>query len=53
MDGLTPGQRAVLQPPHANRLDRECIEANGEITLDRRAAFKREWDEVVFENQYF
>jgi len=53
MEDLTAGQRAVLQPPFANRLDRDCIELSGEVTLDQRAAHKRKWDEVIFENQYF
>jgi len=53
MNDLTPGQNAVLQPPYANRLDREIIEANGELKLERRAEHKRKWDEVVFETKYF
>merc|ERR1711907_602912 len=43
MEDLSAGQRAVLQPPFANRLDRDCIELSGEVTLDQRAAHKRKW----------
>jgi len=52
-EGMTPSQQAVVQPPFATRLDRSCIEPSGEVTIDQRAANKRKWDEVVFENKYF
>lgn len=53
MNDLTEGQRAVLQPPYANRLDREQIEDDGGLVTESRAENKRKWDQLIFNNAYF
>jgi hypothetical protein len=52
--GLTEAERAVLEPPYANRLDRpNIIESDGSVVLTQREARKREHDQQVFGTKYF
>lgn len=54
LDGLTPNQRAVLEPPYAVRLDRPVVvPGEEEPSVTRRAAKKRAFDEEVFGTKYF
>jgi hypothetical protein len=69
MDGLTPAQHAVMQPPYANRLDRPVLaeakagdggEGGGaggggeqDVVVQSRSAAKKAWDATVFKNTYF
>lgn len=51
---LTPAQRAVLEPPYANRLDRPNILDDAEtVELTTRNARKRQHDRDVFGTKYF
>jgi len=51
---LTPAQQAVMQPPYANRLDRPALEpGKEEPVVTSRAQPKKEFDKVVFGNDYF
>ena len=53
-EGLTEAQRAVLEPPYANRLDRPNISSqDGTVTIPRRSAEKRQHDRNVFGTDYF
>jgi ectoine hydroxylase-related dioxygenase (phytanoyl-CoA dioxygenase family) len=54
-DGLTEGQRAVLEPPYANRLDRPNIQdydTNSTIITTRNER-KKKHDRDVFGTKYF
>jgi ectoine hydroxylase-related dioxygenase (phytanoyl-CoA dioxygenase family) len=52
---LTPAQRAVLEPPYANRLDRPNIDnaVEGTVVMTTRSARKRQHDQDVFGTKYF
>jgi len=52
-EGLTAAQRAVLEPPYANRLDRPNIRKDGSIEITTRSARKRQHDKDVFGTKYF
>jgi ectoine hydroxylase-related dioxygenase (phytanoyl-CoA dioxygenase family) len=53
-EGLNEAQRAVLEPPYANRLDRPNIRPeDGIIEVPRRSAEKRQHDRNVFGTDYF
>ena len=54
-DNLTAAQRAVLEPPYANRLDRPNIseEESEAVTLTTRSERKKQHDRQVFGTQYF
>mmetsp|Transcript_25592 Transcript_25592/g.54647 ORF Transcript_25592/g.54647 Transcript_25592/m.54647 type:complete len:424 (-) Transcript_25592:892-2163(-) len=53
-DNLTPAQRAVLEPPYANRLDRPNILDDGvSVEITTRNARKRQHDQDVFGTKYF
>lgn len=53
-DDLTEAQRAVLEPPFANRLDRPNIAAlDGSIVMTTRNERKKEHDRQVFGTKYF
>jgi hypothetical protein len=52
-DGLTPAQKAVLEPPYANRLDRPNILPDGSVEITQRSARKRQHDQEVFGTKYF
>lgn len=52
--GLPPRERAVLEPPYANRLDRPVLKhGEEEPKVTSRSAKKRKFDEVVFGSTYF
>jgi Phytanoyl-CoA dioxygenase (PhyH) len=52
--GLTEAERAVLEPPYANRLDRpNIVESDGSVVLTQRETRKREHDQQVFGTRYF
>jgi hypothetical protein len=52
-DGLDDAQRAVLEPPYANRLDRPNILEDGTVEITRRGDRKRRHDREVFKTKYF
>ena len=52
-EGLNDAQRAVLEPPYANRLDRPNIEADGSVTITTRSERKKQHDRDVFGTKYF
>ena len=52
-DGLDDAQRAVLEPPYANRLDRPNILEDGTVEITRRGDRKRQHDREVFKTNYF
>lgn len=53
-EDLTEAQRAVLEPPYANRLDRPNIASpDGTIVLTTRNERKKEHDRQVFGTKYF
>lgn len=52
-DDMTDAQRAVLEPPYANRLDRPNIEADGSVTITTRGGRKKQHDRDVFKTKYF
>jgi hypothetical protein len=52
-EGLNEAQRAVLEPPYANRLDRPNIEADGSVTMTTRSERKKQHDREVFGTKYF
>lgn len=53
MEGMTVGQKAVLQPPFATRLDRRVLDAEGKVVVTSRGAAKMELDNKVFGTKYF
>lgn len=54
LEGLTPLQRAVLEPPYAERLDRPIVRSGEEDPLvNGRCAKKRAFDSDVFGTEYF
>ena len=59
LEGMTPQQRAVLEPPYATRLERPTITAEdaaspeGPPTLVPRAAEKKEFDQQLFGTRFF
>eukprot|EP00929_Paragymnodinium_shiwhaense_P090278 TRINITY_DN50434_c0_g1_i1.p1 TRINITY_DN50434_c0_g1~~TRINITY_DN50434_c0_g1_i1.p1 ORF type:complete len:333 (-),score=52.54 TRINITY_DN50434_c0_g1_i1:131-1129(-) len=54
LEGLTPAQRAVLEPPYALRLDRPLVRAGSdEVTIQSRSEAKKAFDREVFKTQYF
>ena len=58
-EGMTSEQRAVLEPPYANRLDRPNIQLNDEsgnnmsVEMTTRSSRKKQHDEDVFGTKYF
>jgi ectoine hydroxylase-related dioxygenase (phytanoyl-CoA dioxygenase family) len=52
-DNLTDAQRAVLEPPYANRLDRPNILPDGSIENTTRNETKKMHDFNVFKTKYF
>ena len=52
-EGLTEAERAVLEPPYANRLDRPNIKQDGSVELTQRSQRKRQHDQDVFGTKYF
>lgn len=54
LDGLTPLQRAVLEPPYAVRLERPVLkEGDAEPNIGGRSDKKKEFDREVFGTQFF
>ena len=52
-ENLSPAQRAVLETPYANRLDRHEIQENGSTETFSRNAKKTEHDLALFGTKYF
>jgi len=55
-DGLNDAQRAVLEPPYANRLDRPNILEDGtgtNVEITQRSQRKKQHDADVFKTKYF
>lgn len=52
-DGLNEAQKAVLEPPYANRLDRPNIEDDGSVSITTRNERKKQHDKDVFGTKYF
>lgn len=52
-EDLTPAQRAVLEPPYANRLDRPNIREDGSVEITTRNERKKQHDREVFGTKYF
>ena len=56
LDGLSPAQRAVLEPPYASRLERPFVTAEEDNAIPRkkvRAETKKELDRKLFGTAYF
>merc|ERR1712048_196640 len=54
LEGLTPQQRAVLEPPYANRLDRPLLRVGtDDVVVESRSEAKKAFDRDVFKTQYF
>jgi len=54
LEGMTPKQKAVMEPPYAVRLDRPLIKADeDEPEICRRSEKKRRFDIEVFGTKYF
>lgn len=56
--GITDAQRAVLEPPYNNRLDRPYLEPSTvsdavEVQSQGRSEVKKEFDQAVFGKKYF
>ena len=52
-EDLTEAQRAVLEPPYANRLDRPIIQEDLSVQISSRSARKKQHDLDVFGTKYF
>lgn len=55
-EDLNDAQRAVLEPPYANRLDRPEIVGNGseaEVVISSRNQVKKQHDQELFGTKYF
>jgi ectoine hydroxylase-related dioxygenase (phytanoyl-CoA dioxygenase family) len=52
-EDLTDAQRAVLEPPYANRLDRPNIKPDGSVEITTRSERKKQHDRDVFGTAYF
>ena len=52
-ENLTDAERAVLEPPYANRLDRPNIEKDGSVVVTTRNSRKKAHDKDVFGTKYF
>ena len=54
-DDLNDAQKAVLEPPYANRLDRPNIidASSGTVEITQRSERKRQHDQEVFKTKYF
>jgi ectoine hydroxylase-related dioxygenase (phytanoyl-CoA dioxygenase family) len=52
-EGLTTAQRAVLEPPYANRLDRPNIQEDGSVVVTSRDDRKMQHDRAVYGTKYF
>jgi len=52
-DDLTEAQRAVLEPPFANRLDRPNIQSDGSVEITTRNERKKQHDLELFGTKFF
>eukprot|EP00571_Detonula_confervacea_P009493 CAMPEP_0172313944 /NCGR_PEP_ID=MMETSP1058-20130122/21312_1 /TAXON_ID=83371 /ORGANISM="Detonula confervacea, Strain CCMP 353" /LENGTH=331 /DNA_ID=CAMNT_0013027685 /DNA_START=391 /DNA_END=1386 /DNA_ORIENTATION=- len=52
-DNLNVAQKAVLEPPFANRLDRPNIRDDGSVEITQRSERKKQHDKDVFKTKYF
>lgn len=52
-EGLDDAQRAVLEPPYANRLDRPNIREDGSVEITQRSERKKQHDKEVFKTKFF
>ena len=55
LNNLNDAQKAVLEPPYANRLDRPNIvdPVAGTVEITQRSDRKRQHDKEVFKTKYF
>lgn len=53
LEGLSDAQRAVLEPPYNQRLDRVVIANGGAVKRIKRDATKKAFDKMVFNTDYF
>jgi len=54
LQGLSEQQKAVLEPPYANRLDRPLVRPGEEdVAVESRADSKKAFDKAVFKTAYF
>mmetsp|Transcript_3155 Transcript_3155/g.7406 ORF Transcript_3155/g.7406 Transcript_3155/m.7406 type:complete len:206 (+) Transcript_3155:740-1357(+) len=52
-EDLSPAQKAVLEAPFANRLDRPNINPDGSVEVTTRSERKKQHDHDVFGTKYF
>ena len=52
-EGLSEAERAVLEPPYANRLDRPEIQSDGTTEISSRSTKKKNHDKELFGTKYF
>ena len=52
-EGMTESQKAVLQPPFNNRLDRVQLDGQGGTRVESRSEAKKAFDKDVFGTSYF
>ena len=52
-EGMSDAEKAVLEPPYANRLDRPNINETGNVEITTRSARKKQHDQDVFRTKYF
>lgn len=52
-DDLNDAEKAVLEPPFANRLDRPNIREDGTVEITQRSERKKQHDKDVFKTKYF
>jgi ectoine hydroxylase-related dioxygenase (phytanoyl-CoA dioxygenase family) len=52
-EDLTEAQRAVLEPPYANRLDRPNVNPDGSVEITTRGERKKQHDQELFGTKYF
>jgi len=54
LEGMSDRQKAVLEPPYANRLDRPVVrQGKEEVVTESRSAEKKAFDKAVFKVNYF
>ena len=53
LEGLSEGERAVMEPPYNVRLDRPFITGDGTVERNSRADKKKAFDKTVFKSTYF
>lgn len=52
-ENLSDAERAVLEPPYANRLDRPEITQDGKVSISSRSERKKKHDQELFGTKYF